>query len=109
MNHDILGEVVKSTRIHRGLSQEQLAEILDCSPRHIMGIENENKKPSYWRLYNLIRTLNIPADSIFYPERNKVPTEKEELISELTSLLYLCEVRDIQIMAAAIKKAIVLK
>ena len=59
MEHDILGEVVKSARIHKGFSQEQLAELIDCSPRHIMGIENENKKPGYWRLYSLIRTLNI--------------------------------------------------
>lgn len=109
MKHDILGEVIKSTRIHRGLSQEQLAEIIDCSPRHIMGIENENKKPGYWRLFNLIRTLNIPADSIFYPERGIVYSEKEKLISELTGLLHSCNIRDIQIITAAVKQAVTLE
>lgn len=106
MKHDILGEVVESARIHKSFSQEQLAELLDCSPGHIMGIENENKKPGYWRLYNLIRTLNIPADTIFYPERNNASTDKDKLINELIALLYLCDTRDIKIIMSAVEKAI---
>ncbi|MCD8181460.1 MAG: helix-turn-helix domain-containing protein [Firmicutes bacterium] len=105
MEHDILGEVVKAARIHKGLSQEQLAEILDCTPRHIMGIENENKKPGYMLLYNLIRTLHIPADTVFYPERMYTTSEKDKLISKLTALLYDCDEHDLKILLAAIRAA----
>ncbi len=43
MKHDILGEQIKNARLHKGISQEQLAEMLNCSSRHIMAIENEQK------------------------------------------------------------------
>lgn len=105
MKHDILGEIVKTARIHKGLSQEQLAELIDCSPRHVMAIENESKKPGYQRLYNLIRTLNIPADSIFYPERNNMHNEKSKLIEELINLLHQCDIHDLEIILAAVQAA----
>lgn len=76
--------------------------MLNCSPCHIMGIENEGKKPGYWQFYNLIRTLNIPADTIFYPERNELSPEKESLINELISMLYMCDERTIKIIIAAV-------
>ena len=105
MKHDILGAVVKAARIHKGLSQEQLAELIDCSPRHIMSIENESKKPGYWKLYNLIRTLNIPADSIFYPEFNTITDEKSKLIGNITHSLHHCDIHDLQIILAAVQAA----
>lgn len=106
MKHDILGEIVKNARIHKGLSQERLAELLDCSPRHIMGIENESKRPGYQRLYSLIRVLNISADDIFYPERNKSTSEKDFLIKSITNLLYLCDIHDLKVIYAAVREAV---
>ena len=79
MKHDVLGKVVKNARLEKGLSQEQLAELLDCSTRHIMGIENEVKKPGYWRLFRLIRELNIDANTIFYPEIVSAATDNERV------------------------------
>lgn len=105
MQHDILGAVIKAARIHKGLSQEQLAELIDCSPRHIMSIENESKKPGYWKLYHLIRSLNIPADTIFYPELNTIADEKSILIDEITHSLQHCDVHDLQIILAAVQAA----
>ena len=109
MKHDNLGAVVKNARIHKGLSQEQLAEQLDCSVRHIMGIENESKKPSYERLYQLIRILDISADDIFYPERFSSDNEKSHLIENITDMLYRCDIHDITIIKAAVTKALELK
>lgn len=106
MEHDILGKTIKNARLHKGWSQERLAEILNCSPRHIMGIENENKKPSYWRLYNIIRTLDIPADAIFYPERQALSTEKDTLLNELINMLYNCNENTLKIISAAVQEAI---
>ena len=84
-----MGTIIKKRREQLGISQEQLAEMLNCSSRHIMAIENENKKPGYWLLYNLIRTLNIPADTIFYPERHNMPHKMDIAIDELVNILLL--------------------
>ena len=106
MKHDILGEQIKNARLHKGISQEQLAEMLNCSSRHIMAIENENKNPGYWLLYNLIRTLNIPADTIFYPERHNMPHKMDIAIDELVNMLYLCDEKTIHAITAAVQEII---
>lgn len=106
MKHDILGEQIKNARLHKGISQEQLAEMLNCSSRHIMAIENEQKKPGYWLLYNLIRTLNIPADTIFYPERHNMPHKMDIAIDELVNMLYLCDEKTINAITAAVHELI---
>ena len=59
MKHDILGEQIKNARLHKGISQEQLAEMLNCSSRHIMAIENEQKKPGYWLLYRVCEIISV--------------------------------------------------
>ena len=102
IEHDVLGKVIKNARTEKCMSQEQLAEIINCSPRHIMSIENEHSKPSFWRLYNIIRLLNISADSIFYPERRNTEPQKEELIN----LIKQCDDYTIKIITAAVKAAI---
>ncbi len=57
-NHfDRLGGLLKAARKAKGLTREQLAEILNITPRYLMSIENENKKPSYDVLFRLIREL----------------------------------------------------
>ena len=66
---DILGTIIKRTREHSNITIELLASKVGISERYLYRIENEKKKPSFDVLYRLIRELNIPADSIFYPER----------------------------------------
>ena len=67
-----LGSILKAARKAKGLTREQLAEIMSITPRYLMSIENENKKPSYDVLFRLVRELGISADTIFYPERERV-------------------------------------
>jgi transcriptional regulator with XRE-family HTH domain len=74
-----LGAVVKSARLARRLTREQLASALGITPRHLSAIENENQKPSYDLLYHLIRELAIPADTIFYPELGYERAETDRL------------------------------
>ena len=91
-----LGAIVKAARLKKGLTQEILAEKVGVGLRHIMGIENEGSFPSYEVLYNLIRELNIPADSIFYPEKNPANPRLEYL----SHLLGQCNDRDIRAITA---------
>lgn len=93
---DSLGCILKAARKDRELTREQLAEIINITPRYLMSIENENKKPSYDVLFRLVRELGISADTIFYPENQHVDTKVEHLVR----LLYLCDDRELKIATA---------
>jgi len=99
VNLDRLGVILKAARKNNNLTREQLAERINISPRYLMSIENENKKPSYNVLFRLIRELGISADTIFYPEGKYTTTE----IDQFTRLLYQCDERDLKILAATAK------
>ena len=93
-----LGSILKAARKAKGLTREQLAEIMSITPRYLMSIENENKKPSYDVLFRLVRELGISADTIFYPEMVSATNE----IEQLTRLLSLCDLRELKIVAATL-------
>lgn len=98
-NIDKLGSILKAARKAKGLTREQLAEIINISPRYLMSIENENKKPSYNLLFKLVRELGISADTIFYPERDSNNSEQENLIR----LISLCDTYEIDVATATVK------
>jgi transcriptional regulator with XRE-family HTH domain len=101
-NLDKLGHILKSARKDKGLTREQLAEILSITPRYLMSIENENKKPSYDVLFRLVRELGISADKIFYPEN----PHEENKFEQLIRLLRHCDDRELNIVTATIKALI---
>ena len=94
----------------KGYHKNNLQKFFLCreeqSRGHIMAIENEQKKPGYWLLYNLIRTLNIPADTIFYPERHSISPKIDTSIDELVNMLYLCDEKTINAITAAVHELI---
>ena len=96
---DRLGGIIKSARISKRLTREQLAQILDISPRHLGAIENEHQKPSCELLFRLIRELAIPADTIFYPELGYERTEMERL----RLLLAQCDEKEVNAVAATLQ------
>jgi len=80
-NFDRLGSVLKTARKSRGLTREkQLAEIINITPRYLMSLENENKKPSYDILFRLVRELGVSSDTIFYPENQHSNTKVVQFI-----------------------------
>ena len=93
---ETLGDIIKASRQKSGLTIEELANRLDISERYLYRIENEDKKPSYEILYNLIRELAITQDSIFYPERSDKDSEVEDLIRRL----YNCDERSLEVIKA---------
>ncbi len=100
--HDTLGHIVKAARKNNDLTREQLAEKLGITPRYLMSIENENKKPSFDLLYRLIRVLDISSDSIFYPEKQYADPITEQLVHKLR----LCDERGLKIIQATLNTII---
>lgn len=63
-----------------------------------MALENEGKLPSFKVLYCLIRTLNIQADSIFYPERKT----NDALLTPLLHAFYRCNEKQLRALTATV-------
>lgn len=96
---DKLGEVIKTARLNMGLTREQLSEKIGISPRYLMSIEHEKKKPSYDILFKLVRQLAINADDIFFPDKYD---EDESERKHLEKMLKLCNKQELSIISAIV-------
>lgn len=61
-----LGARIKSLRIDKKLSQEQLGELSGTIAKHISNIENGSRVPSLDMLISISNALNVSADDIVY-------------------------------------------
>ena len=65
--HDI-GREIKRKREASGMTQEQLAFIIDRDPRTVMYHENDGQHPSLNIFYQLVTMFDISVDQFFYPD-----------------------------------------
>lgn len=90
----IRGDIIKKERCKRGLSQEQLGEMIHVSKVSICGYEKGTKTPTLENLLNLLDVLNLKVEDIFEPRytmirESEVPygskfsEEEQKLIKEL--------------------------
>lgn len=70
----INGNVIKRERCKRGLSQEQLGEMIHVSKVSICGYEKGTKTPTLENLLNLLDVLELKVEDVF--------EEKYTMISE---------------------------
>ena len=56
--------MIKEYRIKKKLTQEQLAEIINISPRQLQRIEKDEDKTKIETIRKIIRVLNIPDEEI---------------------------------------------
>ena len=80
----VLGQAIKKAREAKGMTREQLAEILDVAPRHIQSIENEGQYPSFPLFIRLVTMFNISADQYLFADRQ---AEKTSLRRQIDSIL----------------------
>ena len=66
-----MGQAIKKAREDARLTQEQLSEILDCSPQYVSLMENGRYGISVKMLRALCAALNISSDSILFPGSGK--------------------------------------
>ena len=59
------GKRLREIRLGRGLSQEDLAEILDCSVDFVSMVERGISAPSFETLEQMSRKLKIPVHAFF--------------------------------------------
>ena len=75
-----LGELIKKTRLERRLTQEKVAELVDCHTQYYKNLENGIGMPSVPMFCKIMRVLNISADDYVYPNQNiELPVYKSLL------------------------------
>ena len=62
MDYSLLGKNIKKYRKLRGLTQEQLAEMVYISPVFTSQIETASRKPSLETVVNIAECLNVSID-----------------------------------------------
>ncbi len=78
------GEKIKRTRKKRGLTQEQLAELIDISPRNLSKIEVGDCFVKAETLEKILNALNVSTEELFANDHIKEP---EELLNLIYSIL----------------------
>lgn len=75
-----LGELIKKARLDKRLTQEKVAELIDCHTQYYKNLENGIGMPSLPMFCKIMRTLNISADDYVYPaQNNELPVYKSLL------------------------------
>ncbi|MBR5177706.1 MAG: helix-turn-helix transcriptional regulator [Lachnospiraceae bacterium] len=60
-----LGQRLKNYRLHKGLSQEKLAELANCHPTYIGQLERGEKNATIESILKLSSALNISLSDLF--------------------------------------------
>lgn len=76
-----LGQILRSAREERGLTQDALADAADMSKKYISNIERGKCNPSYDVLYRLISALHISADLLFEDLENASSADEEKMLT----------------------------
>lgn len=94
------GQAIKEARNVKGLSRNQLADMMNITPRYIASIENSGQHPSLQIFYELVTILDVSVDQFFFPNKE---TEKSTQRRQLESLLDEMGDKDLTIMTATAK------
>jgi len=94
------GQAVKEAREKKGLSREQLAEMLDRSVRHTQYIETRGQHPSLQIFYEIVRLFDISADHYFFPDTNESRTTQRR---QLDTMLDNMDEKELSVITATVK------
>ena len=82
-----IGQAIKKAREARGMTREQLSEIIGYAPRHIQAIENEGKYPSIELFIQLIQMFDVSVDEYIFPDKEvKKSSIRRRLDAQLDKL-----------------------
>ncbi len=80
-----MGLAIKKAREKKGMTQEQLADIIGRDTRTVMYHENDGQHPSLDIFYQLATMFNLSVDEYFYPAME--PTKPQRSGSTFSSIL----------------------
>lgn len=89
-----LGMYIRNGRLDQHLTQEQLAEKLDCNLSYLGNIERGKNLPSLKLFFLIMRTLYLSADKLIYPEKDT----PNDTYQQLLRILNQCSATEQQIL-----------
>ena len=75
-----LGEMMKEHRNRLHLTQENIAERIECHPQYYKNLENDKGYPSLPLFCKIIHTLNMSADAYIYQPDDINDIDLQEII-----------------------------
>jgi len=69
--NEYIGQQIKKAREKARLTQEELSEILECSPQYVSLLENGRYGISIKMLRKLCESLDVSSDSILFPNTGR--------------------------------------
>ena len=99
MDYCKIGEKIRKFRKAKGMSQEQLAEVVDISVTHISHIETGNTKLSLSVFLDIANALGVQANDLLSDEISG----RNEALDELSDVFDSCTEQQIRIIVEIIK------
>lgn len=81
---DRIGNIIREARLNQGLTQEELAELVDVTPAYIGHIERNQRSFSLQTLVKLVTELDIDMNYLF---SESVPTSEDQIIIDFKQLI----------------------
>jgi len=94
------GQSVKEAREARGISREELAEMIDRSPRHTQYIETRGQHPSLQTFYEIVTLFNISVDNLFFSDTTESKTTQRR---QLDAMLDSMDEKELAVIFATVK------
>lgn len=90
MEHElkrIVGIRIRAERLARGITQEQLAELIDRTVETVSNLERGKTWPGIETLFHLCTVLNISLSSLFeMDDSGRISTRRAELLVRLRNV-----------------------
>lgn len=80
---ELFGARIRELRKARGMTQDQLAELLDIEQKHVSLIELGKSYPSLDRLTRIAEALQVPLPSLFDFMHMEGESERLQVIEEM--------------------------
>ncbi len=106
MDYVLLGQRIRAARLSAGLSQEQLAEMVDLTSQHISHTEVASTKISLPALVKIANALHTSVDKLL---SDSIQDSKPHLMEDVQKVFSGCDPDEIYVMleaANAVKKSI---
>jgi transcriptional regulator with XRE-family HTH domain len=81
---DRIGNVIREARLNQGLTQEELAELIDVTPAYIGHIERNQRSFSLQILVKLATELELDMNYLF---SDTAPTDEDKIIIDFKQLI----------------------
>lgn len=64
-----IGKTIKQARISKGMTREQVCNVIDIDPRYLAHLENDGRCPSMELFFRLVTYFDISVDQFFFKRK----------------------------------------